>query len=113
MKARTDIIGRLVADPDEKRTTKDGHSVINFRVAADTYGHTEFYRVTAWRQQADYVDQYLRKGALVNVEGYMKTRSWEDKDGNKRYSTELQAQQVTGLGSSSSDPEQGSEGAPF
>lgn len=91
------IVGNLAADPDELRETKEGRKVIDFRVAVKTGKHTEFTRVIAWEKQAEFVAEYLRKGDLVSVRGITKTRSWEDKDGVKRYVTELHADGFGGV----------------
>jgi len=85
------VIGHLAADPDELRDAGDT-KVINFRVAVNTYKHTEWTRCVAWGQDAEFVSEYLRKGQPVAVRGITKTREWTDKDGNKRYSTELNAE---------------------
>jgi single-strand DNA-binding protein len=58
---------------------------------------TEWFRVVAWAQLAERTAEHLRKGNKVYVEGRLQTRSWEDKDGQKRYTTELVANQVTSL----------------
>ncbi len=94
------VIGRLGGDPESKTVTVKGEEtqVANFSVASDSFGETEWHRVIAWGKQAKFATDYLKKGGLVCVVGRTKTRSWEDKDGNKRYATELIAERVLGLG---------------
>ena len=99
------IIGNLGRDP-EMRYTPNGQAVTQFTVAVnrnyrDPNGEwkeeTEWFRVVAWAQLAERTAEHLRKGNKVYVEGRLQTRSWEDKDGQKRYTTELVANQVTSL----------------
>jgi single-strand DNA-binding protein len=99
------IIGNLGRDP-EMRYTPNGQAVTQFTVAVnrnykDANGEwkeeTEWFRVVAWAQLAERTAEHLRKGNKVYVEGRLQTRSWEDKDGQKRYTTELVANQVTSL----------------
>jgi single-strand DNA-binding protein len=96
------IIGNLGADP-ELRYTQGGQAVSNFRVATnekwtDKEGkpqeRTEWHRVVVWGRQAENCEKYLSKGRQVYVEGRLQTREWDDKDGNKRYTTEVVAQTV-------------------
>ena len=99
------IIGNLGRDP-EMRYTQSGQAVTQFTVAVnrnykDAGGEwkeeTEWFRVVAWAALAERTAEHLRKGNKVYVEGRLQTRSWEDKDGQKRYTTELVANQVTSL----------------
>lgn len=91
--------GRLVADP-ELKTTQTGLSVCSFRIAVDrSYSkgqerQADFIDIVTWRQTAEFVSKYFRKGQLVAVQGSIQTRTWQDKDGNKRYSVEVVADQV-------------------
>ncbi|MDD5476034.1 MAG: single-stranded DNA-binding protein [Syntrophales bacterium] len=93
------LVGRLGADP-EIRYTQDGAMVTNLNIATneqwrDKEGEkqqrTEWHRVVTFRRLAEICGNYLSKGSLVYVEGRMQTRSWDDKDGNKRYTTEVVA----------------------
>lgn len=93
------IIGRLGADP-EVRYTQNNTAVANMSVAtSDRYKDkngewketTEWHRVVAWGRLAEICQQYLTKGSQVYFEGPIQTRSWEDKDGQKQYSTEIKA----------------------
>jgi len=103
------LVGRLGADP-EKLVTGSGKSVTKFNLATseqwkDQSGQkqerTEWHRIVVWGPQADTCAEYLAKGRQVYLEGRIQTRQWEDKDGNKRYTTEVVAQRVQFLGSKS------------
>jgi len=96
------IVGRLGADP-EVRNTSNGTSVATFNVATterwkDQNGiqqeTTEWHRVLAWDKLADICGNYLRKGSLVYIEGRIKTRKWQDREGNSRHSTEIIAREM-------------------
>ncbi|MBW1690573.1 MAG: single-stranded DNA-binding protein [Deltaproteobacteria bacterium] len=96
------LIGYLGADP-ELRYTPSGSPVANFRIATteqwtDREGEkqekTEWHRIVAWRKLAETCGEYLHKGSLVYVEGRLETRNWEDRDGNKRWTTEILAWRV-------------------
>ncbi len=96
------LIGRLTQDP-EARTTPSGQNVTTVNMATnrvwnDTSGRkeaTEFHRVVAWGKLGDIASNYLKKGALVMIEGRLQTRSWDDKDsGKKRYMTEIIAENL-------------------
>lgn len=100
------VIGHLGADP-EMRYTANGNAVTTFNVATsrqfsgpdgERKEETEWFRVVTWNRLAETCSQYLTKGRLVYVEGRMQTRSWEGQDGQKRYTTELIAQEVKFLG---------------
>lgn len=106
------LVGNLGADP-EVRYTPSGQPVANFRIATseswqDKQGQkqerTEWHRIVAWGKLAELCGEYLAKGRQVYVEGKLQTRQWDDRDGNKKFSTEIQAQQITFLG--------GRDGAP-
>lgn len=98
---RVEIIGNLGSDP-EMRYTANGTAVTTFRVAVGrTYTvegerreETEWFRVVAWNKLAELVQAHLTKGRKVYVEGRQSTRSWDGPDGQKRYMTELVANQV-------------------
>ncbi len=104
------IIGRLTADP-ESRTTPNGQSVVSLTVATNfswTDGNgqkqdkAEFHNIVAWRKLAEIMSQYLKKGSKVYIEGRLQTRSWEDQNGNKKYRTEIIADNMIMLDSKSS-----------
>jgi single-strand DNA-binding protein len=99
------IIGNLGRDP-EMRYTPNGQAVTQFTVAVnrnfkgangDWQEETEWFRVVAWGPLAERTAGYLRKGRKVYVEGRLQTRQWDDREGQKRYTTELVAQTVTPL----------------
>src|SRR5690242_17618873 len=100
------ILGNLGQDP-EVRYTQSGQAVASFSVATsevytDKSGErqekTEWHRIVAWGKTAELCGEYLRKGRQVYLEGRLQTRQWEDKDGQKRYTTEIVAQTVQFLG---------------
>jgi len=100
------LIGNLGADP-EVRSTGTGQMVATLRIATnerwtDKSGQkqerTEWHRVVIWGRQAELCKEYLSKGRQVYVEGRLQTREWTDKEGNKRYTTEIVAQTVRFLG---------------
>src|SRR3954452_14418121 len=99
------IIGNLGRDP-EMRYTPSGQAVTQFTVATNRnyrdqnqewQKETEWFRVVVWGQQAERAAENLRKGNKVYVEGRIQTRQWEDQTGQKRYTTELVANQVSSL----------------
>lgn len=115
------LVGRLGNDP-EIRYTQQGVAVTNFNIATsetwlDKAGakqeRTEWHRIVVWGKMAETCSQYLAKGRQVYVEGRLQTRQWEDKDGGKRYTTEVVASTVqfldrgtekgAGVGASSDD----------
>ncbi|NPB09654.1 MAG: single-stranded DNA-binding protein [Thermodesulfobacteria bacterium] len=100
------LIGRLGADP-EIRYTADGQPVATFRMATserwtDKNGQrqerTEWHRIVAFGRLAEICGEYLAKGRLVYIEGRLQTRSYEDRDGIKRFVTEIVAQNMQMLG---------------
>jgi single-strand DNA-binding protein len=100
------LIGNLGRDP-ELRYTQSGQAVVNFTLATsenwnDKSGErverTEWHRIVVWGKVGEVCAQYLSKGRTVYVEGRIQTREWEDKDGNKRNTTEINAQTVQFLG---------------
>jgi len=100
------LIGNLGADP-ETRYTQGGQPVTNFRIATSekwtgkdgqAQERTEWHRIVTWARLAETCRDYLQKGRQVYVEGRIQTRQWDDRDGNKRYTTEIVAQTVRFLG---------------
>jgi single-strand DNA-binding protein len=100
------LIGRLGQDP-ELKYTPSGSAVCNFSLAtseswADKSGQkqekTEWHRIVVWGKLAELCNQYLAKGRQAFVEGSLQTRSWEGKDGQKRYTTEINARNIQFLG---------------
>ena len=101
------LIGNLGKDP-ELRTTPQGTSLARFSIATTTVWKdssgakkekTEWHDVVAWERLAQICGEYLHKGKQVYVEGSLQTRSWEDQNGQKRYKTEVKANNVVMLGS--------------
>lgn len=100
------LIGNLGKDP-ELRYTPSGTAVASFSLATsekwkDREGNmqdkTEWHNIVVWGRQAEIAKEYLAKGRQVYIEGRIQTRSWDDKDGNKRYTTEIIAQRLNFLG---------------
>ena len=100
------LLGNLGRDP-EVRFTQGGTPVANFTMATtdrwnDPSGEkkekTEWHRIVVWGKQAEIAGEYLKKGRPVFVEGSLQTREWTDRDGNKRYTTEVRAQRLQLLG---------------
>ena len=96
------LIGRLGADP-EVRYTQNNTAVATLSLATserykDSNGewqeNTEWHKVVAWARLAEICQQYTRKGSQIYVEGSLQTRGWEDKEGQKRYTTEIKAQTI-------------------
>lgn len=93
------LMGRLVADPELKQTATDVSVAtftiaVNRRFAKEGQQQADFIRCTAWRQQADFICKYFPKGSMICVIGNIQTRSWDDSDGNKRYSTDVVVDEV-------------------
>jgi len=110
------IMGRLTRDP-EMRRTGSGVPVTSFTIACDrdfsgkgSEKETDFIDVTAWRNTAEFVNSYFSKGRMAVVSGRLQIRSWTDKDGNKRKSAEVVADNVY-FGDSKQDSQ--SENRPF
>lgn len=91
------IIGRVTADP-QLRTTPGGQAVTSFSIATNRVWNnkagqkqeeTEFHNIVAWGRTAEIASQFLQKGAMVYVEGRLQTRSWQDKQGQARKTTEI------------------------
>ena len=113
------LIGRLGGDPELKYTANGtAQALINLATSErwkDADGNqkekTEWHRVIAWRRQAEFAGEWLKKGRLVCIEGKLSTRSWE-KDGQKRYMTEVVADSITMLGSKAEGGGGESKGTP-
>ena len=104
----------MTADPELKQTAS-GISVcsfsiaINRRFAKDGEQNVDFINIVAWRQQADFITRYFKKGKPILVCGQLQTRTWTDNEGNKRYATEVIADEVSFVGSNESPAEQKNE----
>ena len=105
------LVGRLGRDP-EVRHTASGTAVANFSLATDEFWNdqsgerqrrTEWHRIVVWSRLAETCERYLRKGSLIYIEGRIQTREWEDRDGNRRRTTEIVARNMQMLGSRSDE----------
>ena len=103
------LIGNLGKDPDV-RHLENGATVANFPIATsenykdrktgEKISQTEWHNIVVWRGLADITERYLKKGDKVYIEGKLRTRSWQDQDGNTKYTTEIIADNLTMLGKS-------------
>lgn len=100
------LVGNLGKDP-EVRTLENGAKVANFTLAtSESYKNkegqrvtqTEWHNIVLWRGLAEIAERFLNKGNQVYIEGKIRSRSWDDKDGNKRYTTEILGDNLTMLG---------------
>ena len=88
------LTGRLTADP-ELKTTSNGLSVTTFSIAVDRRyrsgeeRQTDFINIVAWRQSAEFITKYFKKGSLIGIEGSIQTRRYQDKNGNNRTAFEV------------------------
>ncbi len=104
------LIGNMVADPELKQT-QGGISVCSFNIAVnrrfskDGEQACDFIGIVAWRQQAEFVTRYFKKGMPILICGQLQTRTWTDKQGEKRYATEVIADEVSFVGSNESSGE--------
>jgi single-strand DNA-binding protein len=108
---KVQLIGRLGKNP-EVRYTSSGSAVANFSMATNENWtgkdgqkneRTEWHNSVAWGKLGEIWGEYLTKGKQVYIEGRLTTRSWEDRDGNKRYTTEVKADSMIMLGGPGSD----------
>jgi single-strand DNA-binding protein len=100
------LVGRLGRDP-ETRYTGGGQAVANFSVATDEtfkdrngvqQKRTEWHKIVAWAQKAEFAQKYLKKGSLIYIEGKIQSREWQDKEGQKRTSYEIIASDFRFIG---------------
>jgi len=108
------IIGNLTRNPEMKQT-QNGQSITTFGVATnrewvtsngERKKSTEFHEVVAWAKLAEICQKYLKKGKLIYLEGYIKRRSWDSEDGEKRYRTEIVLQDMIMLNKRPSNEEE-------
>ena len=99
---RVTLIGNIGNDPEYK-TLQDGTPVAKFSIATtesyrlkngETQSHTDWHTIIAWRGLATFANQYIHKGGLLYVEGKLRNRQYEDKEGMKKYVTEIVAEQI-------------------
>jgi len=103
---RCEFIGNVGQDP-ESRFPPNGDQVVNFSIAVSEswtkdgqkQERTEWVRIVAWRKLAEIISTYVKKGSKVFIAGKMQTRSWDDKDGQKKYTTEIVANEMLMLDS--------------
>lgn len=93
------LMGRLCADP-ELKTTQSGLSVTSFALAVDKGKDkgADFIDIVAWRDTADFINKYFDKGSMIAIVGSIQTRTYEDKNGNKRKAVEVVAREVSFCG---------------
>ena len=104
------LVGNLGSDP-EVRYTAGGNAVTTFNIATnerwtdkntgEKQERTEWHRIVAWGRLAEICGEYLSKGRQIFIEGRIQTRTWEDRDGNKKYTTEIVANNMVMLGGAS------------
>lgn len=108
------FIGNLTADP-EIRTMPNGEQVANFTIAlnekykakdGNIVENVEYVRIVLYRRLAEIAAQYLHKGSQVYIEGRLKTRKWQDNNGQDRYTTEIQGDNLQMLGGRQDEPKQ-------
>ena len=90
------IGGRLTSDPEQK-TTQSGIAVTQFSVAVNRkakQGETDFFNVIAWRQTAEFVSRYFRKGSSICIVGSLQNSTWTDQNNQKHYKTDIVADEV-------------------
>ncbi len=102
--------GRLTADP-ENRQTETGVSMTRFSIAVNrrynkdsSQQQVDFFNVIAWRATADFVSKFFKKGSSIFVVGTIQNRTWTDNEGNKRYATDIVAEEVNFVDSRSENP---------
>lgn len=107
------LMGRLVRDPELRQTTS-GVQVCSFsiavnrRFAKDGQQNADFINCTAWRQQAEFICKYFRQGSMIAIVGTLQSRSWENQEGKRQYSTDVVVEEVHFTGSKR---ETGTEGS--
>ena len=107
---RVILVGNMTSDPELKQT-QGGLSVssfsiaVNRRFAKDGEQACDFINIVTWKQQAEFVCKYFKKGQAILVCGQLQTRTWTDNQGQKRYATEVVADEVTFAGNTSSNTE--------
>jgi len=102
------LIGHLGRNPEVRYIPQTERPVANFTMATneryfnpntnESSDRTEWHRIVAWGKLAEFCEKYLTQGKQIYVEGKLRTRSWQDKEGNKRYTTEINAQSIVLLG---------------
>lgn len=113
------LVGRMTADPELKQT-QSGVSVTSFSIAVNRryakngeQQQADFLNIVAWRQSAEFVTKYFRKGSAICIIGSLQSRSWTDQNGQKRYATEVVADEVNFVDSKSDGSAPNSGFAPY
>ena len=110
------LIGNMTADPELKQSTS-GVSVCSFSIAVNRKmaknGECDFITVVAWRQQAEFVCKYFKKGKPILVCGQLQTRNWTDNSGVRRYATEVVADEVSFVGANNTEQDKPSGNVPY
>jgi single-strand DNA-binding protein len=106
LKNKVQLIGRLGQSPEVKHL-ESGKTVANFSLATnekyknakgELIENTEWHNLVAWGKTAEIIEKYVQKGSEIAIEGKLTSRSWEDKDGNKRYTTEVVVNELLLMG---------------
>ena len=102
------LIGRLGQKPELRYLPQTESAIARFTLATneryfnpstnESDIRTEWHRIVAWRKLAEFCEKYLTQGKQIYLEGKLRTRSWQDREGNKRYTTEIEAQNIVLLG---------------
>jgi len=105
---RVMLIGHLGGDPEIRYIPQTERPVAKFTLATnerlfnpttnETSDRTEWHRIVAWGKLAEFCEKYLNRGRQIYLEGKLRTRNWQDKEGNKRFTTEINAQSIVLLG---------------
>jgi single-strand DNA-binding protein len=120
---RVILFGRLGQKPEIRVLPQTGRSVANFTLATnerlynkttnETKERTEWHRIVVWGPQAEFCERYLDKGRQVIIEGKLRTRAWQDRDGHKRSTTEIEAQSITLVGGRGEGAPEGGRGGGY
>lgn len=114
------ILGGRLTDNPELKTTGSGVPFVNFSIAVNRpyskndvqQQNVDFINVVAWRQRAEFVSRYFKKGSSICIVGSIQTRTWTDQQGNKRYATDVVADEVSFVDAKGEGP-QGSQSASY
>jgi len=115
LRNKVQLIGRLGQAPEVKHL-ESGKKVANFSLATDEkyknakgelIENTEWHNLVAWGKTAEIIEKYVQKGSEIAIEGKLTSRTWDDKDGNKRYTTEVLVNELLLMGSKPSNGKEG------
>jgi single-strand DNA-binding protein len=107
MKNAVSLIGNVGSDPEVKETEKG--KLVKFTLATSFGEKTTWHNILAWNKTAELIEKYVNKGDKVDVEGRIDNRSYDDKDGNKRYVSDIVCHQIIFLGSKAAPKENHTE----